>query len=62
VLVTKKYTIYKLKKEYDSVFSKEHQTDIYKLVFGSVSTPLNNILQPARHTLHHVAQNLAGYR
>ncbi len=30
-----------------------------KLVFRSVSTPLDNLLQPVRHTLHHVAQNLA---
>jgi len=32
-----------------------------KLVMGSVSVPLNNILQPVRHTLHTLAQNLAGY-
>ncbi len=24
----------------------------YKLVLGSVSTPLDNLLQPVRHTLH----------
>jgi hypothetical protein len=42
-----------------SVFSKEHQMDIYKLVSGSVSTLLDNLLQPVRHTLHHVVQNLA---
>jgi hypothetical protein len=33
--------------------------DIYKLVFGSVSTLLDNLLQPVRHTLHHVALKLA---
>jgi hypothetical protein len=33
--------------------------DTYKLVFGSVSTLLDNLLQPVRHTLYHVAQNLA---
>ncbi len=33
--------------------------DTYKLVFGSVSTLLDNLLQPIRHTLHHVAQNLS---
>ncbi len=33
--------------------------DTYKLVSGSVSTLLDNLLQPVRHTLHHVAQNLA---
>jgi hypothetical protein len=32
--------------------------DTYKLVFGSVSTLLDKLLQPVRHTLHHV-QNLA---
>ncbi len=32
--------------------------DTYKLEVGSVSTLLDNILQPIRHTLHHVAQNL----
>ena len=35
--------------------------DTYKLVLGTVSTPLDNLLQPVRHALHHVAQNLAGY-
>jgi hypothetical protein len=33
--------------------------DTYKLVFGSVFTPLDNLLQTVRHTLHLVAQNLA---
>jgi hypothetical protein len=33
--------------------------DTYKLVFGFVSTLLDNLLQPVRHTLHHVTQNLA---
>ena len=32
--------------------------DTHKLAVGSVSTNLNNLLQPVRHTLHHVAQNL----
>ena len=26
--------------------------DTYKLVVGSVSTPLDHLLQPVRHTLH----------
>ncbi len=32
-----------------------------KLVMGSFSVPLDNILQPVRPTLQHVAQSLAGY-
>jgi hypothetical protein len=58
VPVAKKTQLKNGKKLY-SVFSKEHQIDTYKLVFGSVSTLLDNLLQPVRHTLHHVAQNLA---
>jgi hypothetical protein len=48
------------KKKY-SVFSKEHLSDTSRQVLGSVSTPLDNLLQPVRQALHHVAQNLAGY-
>jgi hypothetical protein len=35
--------------------------DTYKLVLGSVSTPLDNLLQSVRHTLYHVPQNLRQY-
>jgi hypothetical protein len=38
------------------VFSKEHQKGTYKLEMSSVSTPLDILLQPVRHTVHHVAQ------
>ena len=43
------------KKKCYSIFSKEHKMDTHKLAVGSVSTNLNNLLQPVRHTLHHVA-------
>ncbi len=59
VPVAKKTQFKKLKKKFYSVFSKEHQMDTYKLVFGSVSILLDNLLQPVRHTLQHVVQNLA---
>ncbi len=50
-----KNTTWKFKKKnFYSVFSKENQMDTYKLAVGSISTPLENLMQPVRHTLHHI--------
>jgi hypothetical protein len=46
----------KIEKKFYSVFSKKHQKDTYKLEMSSVSTPLDNLLQLVRHTVHRVAQ------